>query len=246
MGAAFNQKKFSISNIQRYVDFMVFIPTVDPTKVKYLDECHFVSSELFRTRAIGPIGERVMTVSNEALDGNLRLTMTLCTSLAGLTSDDMAPVGERHHPVWANVTYGGNTAVNFAHTIFEMVSAGYLCEGDVIILDNAKVRYSIYACSTQLETTLTIFNIFQIHTHAEVLPIIREVLDALGVTMYFQPCYSPEFNACERVFGYLKNKLRARRLDGVPLLEQLCVLLACITVDMMKNWYRGAFMGTLP
>lgn len=87
---------------------MVYIPTVDPTKVKYIYECHFVSSELFRTRAIGPVGERVMTVSNEALDGNLRLTMTLCTSLAGLTSDDtVAPVGERYHPVWANVTYGG-------------------------------------------------------------------------------------------------------------------------------------------
>lgn len=104
-----------------------------------------------------------------------------------------------------------------------MASAGYLCEGDIIILDNAKI-----------------------HTHAEVLPIIREVLDTLGVTIYFQPCYSPEFNACEPVFGYLKNKLRARRQDGVPLQEQLCVILACITVDMMKNWYRGAFMGSLP
>ena len=158
---------------------MLFMPTVDPRRVKYIDESHFVSADLYRSHAVGPIGERVMTVSNEALDGNQRLTMTLCTSLAGLGEclDHGVAFEPRHHPVWANVTYGGNTASNFAHTIFSMVESGFIAAGDIIILDNAKVSTMIQSafdctlgsrlkCSVHISSNIRIFEHSKSHPAA--------------------------------------------------------------------------------
>ncbi len=125
------QKKFSINNIQRYVDFSLFISFVDPTRIKFMDEGYFVSKSLFRRRAVGPIGSRVFAVRSDVLDENLALTMTLCTS----TSAD-----PRHAPVWAETTYGGNTAVNWAHVIFNLLDSGFLQKGDLLVMDNAKVK----------------------------------------------------------------------------------------------------------
>ncbi len=66
------------------------------------------------------------------------------------------------------------------------------------------------------------------------------------VLLVFQPCYSPEYNACERVFGYVKDRLRSSRSERVSLISQISVVLATISLNMMVNWYQRAILGRLP
>ncbi len=125
------QNKFTTSNIQYYTNFMAWIVLQDPKRIKYLDEAHFVSIELHRRRAVGPIGERTFTIVRDVLEGNERCTVTLCTSV---NRDCLYG-----HPCWGASLYGANTGTTFAHTIFELVNSRFLKAGDILILDNAKV-----------------------------------------------------------------------------------------------------------
>eukprot|EP00300_Choanocystis_sp_HF-7_P026713 c30484_g1_i1.p1 GENE.c30484_g1_i1~~c30484_g1_i1.p1 ORF type:complete len:105 (-),score=1.18 c30484_g1_i1:23-295(-) len=86
----------------------------------------------------------------------------------------------------------------------------------------------------------------KIHRHQSIMPIILDLLDDLQIRVLFQPCYSPEFNSCEMVFGYTKRKLRTRRVEGVPFWQQVKVILASISHSMMRNWYRKAILGIVP
>jgi hypothetical protein len=120
---------------------MTQIVTVDPRRLKYIDECHFISEKLHRQMAPGPRAQRVFAVRDEILQGAERLTLTLCTSLKGL-GVDYDPENVRsgdHHTCWANITHGGNTAVNFGLTILRLIQSGFLVPGDILVLDNAAV-----------------------------------------------------------------------------------------------------------
>ena len=78
------------------------------------------------------------------------------------------------------------------------------------------------------------------------MPIVLDLMEALEIRVIFQPCYSPEFNGCESVFGHIKQKLRARRTAAAPMWQQVTVILASISHEMMRNWYRKAILGVLP
>jgi hypothetical protein len=86
----------------------------------------------------------------------------------------------------------------------------------------------------------------QIHLDSDVLPILREVMDAMDIDMWFQPCYSPEFNVCERVFAFVKNKIRSSRIPDVNIVTHIEVLLASVDIPMMQHWYVRSILGKLP
>ena len=39
--------KYTTSNIEHYLNYLRWIATADPTKVKFMDECHFAPKGMF-------------------------------------------------------------------------------------------------------------------------------------------------------------------------------------------------------
>ena len=116
---------------------MLWILSVDPTRLKFVDETHFESARLHRRRALGPCNERVFVYRNSLAPtgSDERFTVTLITSINSTHSSC---------PCWSAVTYGPNDAVNFANILVEAVIDGYLQAGDVIVADNSKVCQSSF------------------------------------------------------------------------------------------------------
>ena len=124
---SFLQAKFRPSNVQKTILFRLSIVQIDPQKIKYLDESHFVPSNLWRRMAIGPIGQRVFIVNQTELNAP-RVTMSLATSIAE---------GPLFHAV---VTTSTNSASNFFRVVLELVRVGFVGAGDVLIIDNAPIH----------------------------------------------------------------------------------------------------------
>ncbi len=124
------QQKFSTYNIVRYIDWLFFIPQVNPLRLHYVDESHFVSSGLVRQLAVGPIGYRVFINRNKRAD-DVRLTVTLVTSIR---FDQCT--------CWASSTVGGNTASNFVSSILDAVYQGFIQRDSIVVMDNARVWQS--------------------------------------------------------------------------------------------------------
>jgi hypothetical protein len=85
-------QKFTAKNIRRYVNFIVWVLSVPWTHLKFLDEAHFVSRgiksrffhnlrdiELYRQKAVSPIGCPIVVLESTQLD--LSFTVTLMTTL---------------------------------------------------------------------------------------------------------------------------------------------------------------------
>ena len=82
------------------------------------------------------------------------------------------------------------------------VENGFLIEGDVILMDNARWQISM-----------------------EYLPTLTEMLEAHKIQLRFLPKYSPELSPIELVFSVVKNKIRNKILT-VPMMLQVLFELA--------------------
>ncbi len=167
------QNKFSCVNIQRYVDWALWIVRQNPLKLKYIDECHFVSCQLHRRLAVGPVGERTFALLNDKLDGNERLTLTLCTSISRDASQ---------HTCWAAATFENNTGSNFAHVIFQLISTGFLQQGDILVLDNARVSASSYLHNTL--SSITFLNLSSMVADSHTWRCVSSSLRTFAGTRY--------------------------------------------------------------
>jgi hypothetical protein len=205
------QRKFTPENTVRYVSHLLLILTVDPAKIKFLDECHFVSRSLARTSAVGPVGQRIYVVRDDLIQSQKPMTITLMTSIC---PRDTATC-------WSTMTNDMNDAELFFYVLCAAVDAGFLRPGDVLVLDNAPV-----------------------HKHGEVLSIILDMLDELHICVHFLPAYSPELNACELVFGFVKNSLRNAR-SNVSFVAQVALLLASLDRGTMASFYRKSILGKM-
>lgn len=67
---------------------------------------------------------------------------------------------------------GTNNATDHLETMTDLLNAGVLKRGDVLIMDNARI-----------------------HDAEDMLPILDILLRAAGVVLYFLPRYSPEVRA---------------------------------------------------
>jgi hypothetical protein len=150
------QAKFNPENMARYIDFLFLIATIVPERVKYFDEAHFVSSSLYRKKALGPIGKRIFVINN-MMQGNLRFTLSLATTI----SVDWPCT------TFASVTTEANTAVNFAHTVMKMLTEGFLQRGDVLVIlariqrMRACVQFGEVSTSVQTHIRTTIRSNFE-------------------------------------------------------------------------------------
>ena len=71
-------------------------------------------------------------------------------------------------------------------------------------------------------------------------PEAIEMIEAVGATVLFQPTYSPEFNAIEFCWSWLKHDLRRaahRRIDA--LLATVEKRWVDLTTALCRAWARG-------
>lgn len=84
-----------------------------------------------------------------------------------------------------------NGAYDFLLVVIWLLESRALVEGDLLILDNAKIHYA-----------------------ASIRDIIDNIFEISGVRMIFLPAYSPELNPCELIFSLVKKNLRHHRGEG--------------------------------
>ena len=70
-------------------------------------------------------------------------------------------------------------------------------------------------------------------------PRVLKLAESLGITLIFQPPYSPEYNPIELAWNSIKSVIRACRPRTLLDLEKV-YLQACesIPVDHIRNWFR--------
>jgi transposase len=77
------------------------------------------------------------------------------------------------------------------------------------------------------------------HHAALVEPFLRDILAANGVSLVFQPPYSPECNVCELCFGHLKTVLRRNEKYSSNYTElAIADAISTITPTMCKHFFR--------
>lgn len=102
-------------------------------------------------------------------------SITLLTSLN--TGDNMC--------CWTT-RYGSNCQADFVNSVAQMIDAGALLPGDILVMDNASV-----------------------HTGSELQYEFRRLLSDNGIELAHLPTYSPELNPCEFVFSRIKHFIRS-------------------------------------
>jgi len=76
----FHHAKYSADNIDRYLNYILWIQDIPWYKLKFVDECHFVGRNLHKKNALGPINQRITVVKHAPLGESYSLT--LLTSLS--------------------------------------------------------------------------------------------------------------------------------------------------------------------
>ena len=71
--------KYTVENMQYYFQYISESYHFPWDRLKFADECHFVSRQLYRRRQLAPIGQRAHAINCERLDASL--TITLLTDL---------------------------------------------------------------------------------------------------------------------------------------------------------------------
>ena len=134
---------------------------VNPERIKYVDECHFVAKSLWRRLALGPVNERVFVVRNNLMNSMPRGSLSLATSISGF-----GPLFS------ACFNTESNSSDHFFAWFLDLVRTQFVAPGDVLIMDNAPI-----------------------HTQADMLSILLDLCENIGIFIRFQPMYSPEYNA---------------------------------------------------
>jgi len=121
--------KYSLVNIQKYYDFVWGIRDIPWYKLKFLDECHFVSKSCYRTHVWCPVGTNIVFLNWPNLD--VSYTLTLLTNLANPAE-----------PIWASINDNSNNQFSFLEFVLSACENGVLVPGDYLICDNASINYA--------------------------------------------------------------------------------------------------------
>jgi len=122
-----NINKFTPTNIIRWIAYYSWIKTVDPKKVKFLDEVHFEPRSLRRRRGISLRGTKIISVEDEFIKE--RYSMVLMTSVCNI-------------PFTARMFKDTINSIKFCEFLFDCCFYKRLVAGDILILDNAAIHFS--------------------------------------------------------------------------------------------------------
>lgn len=98
--------------------------------------------------------------------------------------------------------------------VISAIEANKLVRGDYFVIDGAAI-----------------------HVSADTLPMLRDVLQAAGVTLVYLPTYSPELNPCELVFSFIKKRMREYSNTNIVWLEIMSAL-AELTYQHVFKFYK--------
>ena len=69
---------------------------------------------------------------------------------------------------------------------------------------------------------------------------VVELVEGLGVLVYFLPPYSPDYNPIEELFSKLKSVLKANEYTCEDFKTQLLMAFSSISVQDCQNWIQHA------
>jgi len=189
-------KKYTTENMLYYVEYMA--------KVKYFDEASFCPRELARRKALGPKNFKLIVVDGVGLN-EPPITVSVLVSV----SDPVLPVK-------CTMKEETNDQYDFLATIIQFIEAGYLVQGDILILDNARI-----------------------HDSLDIWDPLTQALERHQIQMIFLPKYSPELNPCELVHAFVKKYLRdhSLQLQQLPLWARILKGISKINVENVLNFY---------
>lgn len=142
--------KYTPENVYRYFNHVLAMPEIVKChgieRLKYLDEVHYVSKDLFKSQGVGPRNRRIIV--SQWGDIKESYSMTLMTLL------------DRNIPFVASIRKGSNTQFDFGLFIASCIKDKYLVLGNILVLDNASVQVGtdsfslIFSTLKQLDITL--------------------------------------------------------------------------------------------
>ena len=121
--------KYKIKNILYYYDFLWGVKNIPWLKLKFLDECHFVSKDSYCTYVHCKRGTNVILLNLPRLDQSFSLTFL--TNLANVSM-----------PFFVSVRENSNSQWDFVEFITSAILAGSLSPGDFLICDNASIHWA--------------------------------------------------------------------------------------------------------
>ena len=163
--------------------------------------------ELRRSTGVSERGRRLRVAHGHAPHGT-NYNITLLTSLT--------------HPsgyVVSNPRTATNTALDFLSFLVDLVQAGHLVSGDVLVCDNASIHFA-----------------------AEIQAPLELLLAVTGIRLLFTPTYSPELNPCELVFAHIKNHIYAHRSPNNHLLVDIALASASISWWNILAYYSKCIL----
>ena len=117
----YSQGKFTHENISRTIAFKLGVLQIDPQRLKYLDQCHFISKTLWRKLVLSPVNERVFAVRDNTLDTAGRGSLSLATSIS------------QPGPMFnACFNTDANSSDHFFRWFLELIRTGFVRSGDTV------------------------------------------------------------------------------------------------------------------
>lgn len=121
-------QKYTAENMIYYGQWLKGIADKPWLHLKFADEAHFVSRDLYRNRVVGPRGDKVFVVQEAQL--SLSFSLTLLFDLS-----------RPHNPFHVNIRYQSNTEWDFLLFVVDAIRHRRLVAGDLFIVDNASIHW---------------------------------------------------------------------------------------------------------
>jgi transposase len=210
----FTWKKLSVrpaeslteENIQRTLDYIMYMSGLDPSTVHFFDESSVVKTTPNRTYGHSKKGTRAVEVKRYS--SNCTYTVNLLHNRFGVA----------HFNILEGPSNGLEMLEFFEESLEVINEHGnpVLANGDTVVMDNCGFHHGRFAENE-----------------------LRQMLGNRGVTLIFQPPYSPEFNTCEFCFRSMKAYLRKHEQFSINFTEVAIIqALQSITPAMSHNIFR--------
>ena len=202
--------KFRRVNLEKATEYLNFVSLIEPTRIKFGDEKLLKGEELFSRN-----------VRRNPLTGEIPALLTTpdfrnTYSLTGFCGIDV-----RVSPVFFSIHESNNDAIQFALDLEDAISHGFLCPGDILVLDNA--AYHCGGENSKLDDWL-----WSRH----------------HIFLLFLPPRSPELNPIELVWNILVRRLKkvslnsARNMGCDAVAYAAHCILEQITHDEVRRLYK--------
>ena len=139
--------KFCPENMERAVEYISYVATIDPRRIKYGDEKHLKGCDVFNcyNRRNPFTGLTPPLVAPP----DFRNTYSL-TGFCG--------IDRRSSPIFYSIHDGTNDSTEFQATLLLAIEANWFHHGDILVLDNATIHYG--GANSEIEDWL--WDMFQI------------------------------------------------------------------------------------